>query len=64
MSDQQTGGAIMWAFGDVVGVVFLGALLIQWAKADAREAERTDRHLDRLEARAARDRAEPAEGLP
>ena len=49
LNDQQTGGAIMWAFGDIVGIVFLGALLLQWAKADAREAERTDRHLDRLE---------------
>ncbi len=53
LSDQRTGGAIMWAFGDVVGVVLLGALLVQWVRADAREAQRVDRHLDRLDARAA-----------
>lgn len=50
LQDQQTGGAIMWAFGDIVGMLFLAPLLVQWIRADAREAAREDRRLDRLDA--------------
>lgn len=53
LKDQQTGGAIMWAFGDIVGLLFLAPLLLQWIRADAREAAREDRRLDRLDSQRA-----------
>ena len=49
LSDQHTGGAIMWASGELVGAVVFIALFIQWSRADEREAVRTDRRLDRAE---------------
>jgi len=52
--DQEIGGGILWASGDLVALVVLGALFVQWARASAREARREDRRLDRLEADAAR----------
>ncbi len=47
---QQLGGGLLWASGDVVGLLFLGVLLTQWMRASQREAVREDRRLDRLEA--------------
>jgi len=54
--DQQIGGGLLWASGDLVSLLMLGALIVQWIKASEREAAREDRRLDRLEAeeRAAR----------
>jgi len=54
--DQNIGGGLLWAAGDLVGLLVFGALLFQWSKADDREAARVDRHLDRSE-RLARQRA-------
>lgn len=50
---QQVGGALLWASGDLVGLLFLGVLLAQWMRASEREAAREDRRLDRLDAEAA-----------
>jgi cytochrome c oxidase assembly factor CtaG len=36
--DQQTAGAMAWAAGEIPMVVVLIALLVQWARADEREA--------------------------
>ena len=47
---QQLGGGLLWASGDVVGLLFLAVLLTQWMRASEREAVREDRRLDRLEA--------------
>ena len=47
---QQLGGGLLWASGDLVGLLFLGVLLTQWMRASEREAQREDRRLDRLEA--------------
>jgi cytochrome c oxidase assembly factor CtaG len=47
---QELGGALLWASGDLVGLLFLGVLLTQWMRASEREAVREDRRLDRLEA--------------
>jgi putative copper resistance protein D len=47
--DQVTAGGILWAAGDLVGVLVFGALLWQWSRADDREAARIDRHLDRAD---------------
>jgi len=56
---QQLGGGLLWASGDIVGLLFLGVLLTQWMRASEREASREDRRLDRLEAReASSDRAQ------
>src|SRR4051794_10197296 len=47
LHDQTIGGGLLWATGDLVGVVVLAALFMQWTRADAREALRVDRTLDR-----------------
>ena len=47
LADQRTGGGILWATGDVVGVVAAAVVLAQWMRHDAREAARDDRRLDR-----------------
>jgi len=47
LHDQTIGGGLLWATGDLVGVVVLAALFVQWSRADAREAARVDRTLDR-----------------
>jgi putative membrane protein len=54
--DQTIGGGLLWAAGDLVGLLVFAALLVQWSQADEREAVRVDRHLDRTE-RLARQRA-------
>ena len=51
--DQEIAGGVLWATGDLVALVVLGALFVQWQRASAREARREDRRLDRLEAEAA-----------
>ncbi|HWG92717.1 MAG TPA: cytochrome c oxidase assembly protein [Mycobacteriales bacterium] len=51
---QQLGGGLLWASGDLVGLLFLGVLLTQWMRASEREAAREDRRLDRLDAAEAR----------
>jgi putative copper resistance protein D len=45
--DQETAGGILWATGDLVGVLVLGVLFAQWVRASEREAAREDRRLDR-----------------
>jgi len=47
---QQVGGGLIWASGDLVGLLFLFIAAIQWMQASDREAAREDRRLDRLEA--------------
>lgn len=54
--DQHLAGGILWGSGDLVGLVFFGVLFVQWVRSSMREAVREDRRLDRLEARAERDR--------
>ena len=51
---QELGGGLLWASGDLVGLLFLGVMLAQWMRASEREADREDRRLDRLDAAAAR----------
>ena len=58
----------MWASGDLIALVMLIALFVQWYAHSQREARREDRRLDRLERlqRAAiapvgpRDQSQPA----
>lgn len=46
LSDQRLGGGIAWAAGELPVLLVLIALLVQWARADDREARRNDRRED------------------
>jgi cytochrome c oxidase assembly factor CtaG/putative copper export protein len=46
LADQRLGGGIAWATGELPLLVVLVALLLQWARADEREARRRDRAAD------------------
>ncbi|MGH3871124.1 MAG: cytochrome c oxidase assembly protein [Pseudonocardiaceae bacterium] len=46
LDDQHTAGAMAWATGEIPLVVVLVALLVQWARSDAREARRFDRRAE------------------
>lgn len=61
LADQHLGGGILWASGDLVGLLFMGALVVQWMRADERSALREDRRLDRLERVTAAGPLEPVE---
>ena len=47
IADQQTGGAIAWAAGDVPSLFLAVALLVGWVRSDASETRRLDRQADR-----------------
>ena len=47
--DQHLAGGILWASGDLVGLLFFAVLFVQWVRSSIREAAREDRRLDRLE---------------
>ncbi|MFW3117464.1 ABC transporter permease [Mycolicibacterium mageritense DSM 44476 = CIP 104973] len=47
LDDQQLGGGIAWAAGEVPLVIVMLALLIQWRRSDQRTAKRLDRAADR-----------------
>ena len=47
LGDQQLGGSIAWAAGELPLVVVLLALLIQWQRSDRRDAVRMDRAAKR-----------------
>jgi cytochrome c oxidase assembly factor CtaG len=48
-ADQRVAGGILWASGDLIGVLFFVVLFVQWVRASMQEARREDRRLDRLE---------------
>lgn len=47
LGDQRLGGGIAWAAGEVPLVIVMIALLVQWARSDARTARRLDRAAER-----------------
>jgi cytochrome c oxidase assembly factor CtaG len=57
-TDQIVGGGTLWIFGDLVGLPFLVAQLIQFIREDEAEAAEIDAELDAREA--ARDQARAA----
>ncbi|WP_213450727.1 cytochrome c oxidase assembly protein [Rhizomonospora bruguierae] len=65
-ADQRVAGGILWAGGEVVSVVMIAVLAVQWMRQSEREARRIDRQLDReeaaAEAAAARAAAESSGG--
>lgn len=46
LADQRLGGGIAWASGEIPVLLVMVALLVQWARADEREARRVDRRED------------------
>lgn len=61
LEDQHVAGGILWATGDLIGLVFFGVLFVQWVRSSHKEAAREDRRLDMLEAREARSATNPSE---
>ena len=51
LEDQHVAGGILWATGDLIGLVFFAVLFVQWVRSSQKEAAREDRRLDLLEAR-------------
>lgn len=50
LADQDVGGSLSWALGELPIVIVLVAIFVQWVRSDAREARRLDRAADRAEA--------------
>ena len=49
-ADQVMGGGAIWLIGDLIGLPFLGVMLIQMMREDEREARAVDAELDAAEA--------------
>jgi cytochrome c oxidase assembly factor CtaG len=49
--DQHLAGGLLWSSGDLVGVLLVGVLFVQWVRSSMKEGEREDRRLDLLESR-------------
>jgi cytochrome c oxidase assembly factor CtaG len=49
-ADQVIGGGTIWLIGDLIGLPFLGAMLILMMREDEREARAVDAELDAAEA--------------
>lgn len=47
LADQELGGGISWAMGEIPLVIVLAALFVQWIRSDRRDARRLDRAADR-----------------
>ncbi len=50
LADQNKGGAIGWAMGEIPILIALVATFIMWTRDDAREARRIDRSVERMAA--------------
>ena len=48
LSDQHTGAAILWAVGDLFGLVAGGVVVAQWIRHDERRQAREDQRLDAM----------------
>jgi putative copper resistance protein D len=47
LADTRFGGGVAWGLGEIPTLFLLVALVIQWSRADDREARRIDRQADR-----------------
>jgi cytochrome c oxidase assembly factor CtaG/putative copper export protein len=47
LADQNLGGGVSWALGELPIIAVVAAIFVQWWRSDAREARRIDRHEDR-----------------
>jgi putative copper resistance protein D len=50
LQDQNAGGGLLWAAGDLVGFAIVVLILRQWVRGDAVTAAREDRRIDAVEA--------------
>ena len=50
LADQNKGGAIGWAMGEIPILIALVATFVMWTRDDAREARRIDRSTERMAA--------------
>lgn len=50
LSDQKTGAAFGWAFGEVPILMALAATFVQWVRSDSNEAARIERNAERARA--------------
>jgi putative membrane protein len=50
INDQHLGGSILWVVAELVDLPFLAFMVVQWIRADAREAAEEDQRLDELAA--------------
>lgn len=57
--DQQDGGSILWIVAEVVDLPFLALIVLQWIRADQREAALIDARLDAAAPGAAEGEAGP-----
>jgi cytochrome c oxidase assembly factor CtaG len=57
--DQNLAGGLLWASGDLIGLLLFVVLFVQWLRSSIQEARREDRRLDRLERAATRDDGQP-----
>ena len=61
-TDQVIGGGALWILGDLVGLPFVAAMLIQMIREDEQEAAEVDAELDASEQRAAQQAAAVEDG--
>jgi putative copper resistance protein D len=47
LADQNLGGSISWALGELPIIAVVAAIFVQWWRSDSREARRADRKADR-----------------
>ncbi|CAB4908537.1 unannotated protein [freshwater metagenome] len=47
LADTRFGGGVAWGLGEIPTLILLVVLVIQWSRADDREARRIDRQADR-----------------
>jgi cytochrome c oxidase assembly factor CtaG len=62
-TSQVLGGGVLWIFGDIVGLPFLAAQLIQMIREDEHDAEVIDAELDARDAAEATVAAAPGSAL-
>jgi putative copper resistance protein D len=62
LTDQQIGGLVMWAMGDLVMLATIPLIVVGWMRADVRRSIRSDARLSASRAAEAAARAadEPA----
>jgi cytochrome c oxidase assembly factor CtaG len=63
-TDQVLGGGVLWILGDIVGLPFLAAQLIQMIREDEADAVVIDAELDARDAAAVESQPLPAGGQP
>jgi putative copper resistance protein D len=58
LADQSLGGSLSWALGEAPIILVMVAVFVQWVRGDSREAARTDRSSDRVQAAGGDDELE------